>query len=68
MTVGDRLPLTAARGDVGERKKRFTQNGQTYGDTVDAAGRPVLPSQGFAEGRGRLLLLLGGLPDILQIR
>jgi NADPH:quinone reductase-like Zn-dependent oxidoreductase len=49
-------------------KEDFTQNGETYDVIVDTVGTaPFSRSKdSLAEG-GRLLLVLGGLPDMLQI-
>jgi NADPH:quinone reductase-like Zn-dependent oxidoreductase len=49
-------------------KEDFTQNGETYDIIVDTAGTaPFSRSKGSLKERGRLLLVLGGLPDMLQI-
>lgn len=49
-------------------KEDFTQNGQTYDVIVDTAGTaPFSRSKDSLKQRGRLLLVLGGLPDMLQI-
>jgi NADPH:quinone reductase-like Zn-dependent oxidoreductase len=46
----------------------FTQNGDTYDVIVDIAGTaPFSRSKGSLEERGRLLQVLGGLPDMLDI-
>lgn len=46
----------------------FTQNGETYDVIVDAAGTaPFSRSKNSLKEGGRLLLVLGGLPDMLQI-
>ena len=46
----------------------FTQNGETYDVIVDTVGTaPFSRSKGSLKERGRLLLVLGGLPDILWI-
>lgn len=46
----------------------FTRNGETYDVIVDIAGTaPFSRSKGSLKERGRLLLVLGGLPDLLQI-
>lgn len=46
----------------------FTQNGETYDVIVDTAGTaPFSRSKGSLKERGRLLLVLGGLPDMLVI-
>lgn len=49
-------------------KEDFTRNGETYDVIVDIAGTaPFSRSKGSLKERGRLLLVLGGLPDVLQI-
>lgn len=49
-------------------KEDFTRNGKTYDVIVDMAGTaPFSRSKGSLKERGRLLLVLGGLPDLLQI-
>lgn len=49
-------------------KEDFTRNGETYDVIVDIAGTaPFSRSKGSLKKRGRLLLVLGGLPDLLQI-
>jgi len=49
-------------------KEDFTQNGKTYDVIVDTVGTaPFSRSKGSLKERGRLLLVLGGLPDMLQI-
>ena len=46
----------------------FTQNGETYDVIVDTVGTaPFSRSKGSLKERGRLLLVLAGLPDILWI-
>ena len=46
----------------------FTQNGEAYDVIVDTAGTaPFSRSKGSLKERGRLLLVLGGLPDMLKI-
>lgn len=46
----------------------FTANGKTYDVIVDTVGTaPFARSKGSLTERGRLLLVLGGLPDLLQI-
>jgi NADPH:quinone reductase-like Zn-dependent oxidoreductase len=45
----------------------FTQNGETYDIIVDTAGTaPFSRSKGSLKEGGRLLLVLGSLPDLLQ--
>ena len=49
-------------------KQDFTQNGLTYDVIVDTAGTaPYSRSKGSLTDRGRLFLVLGALPDMLQI-
>lgn len=49
-------------------KEDFTENGETYDVVVDTAGTaPFSRSKGSLKERGRLLLVLGRLPDMLQI-
>ncbi len=49
-------------------KEDFTQNGETYDVIVDTAGTaPFSRSKASLKERGRLLMVLGGLPDMLQI-
>jgi NADPH:quinone reductase-like Zn-dependent oxidoreductase len=46
----------------------FTQNGETYDIIVDTVGTaPYSRSKASLKERGRLLMVLGGLPDMLQI-
>ena len=46
----------------------FTQNGETYDVIVDTAGSaPFSRSKASLKEGGRLLMVLGGLPDMLQI-
>jgi NADPH:quinone reductase-like Zn-dependent oxidoreductase len=48
-------------------KDDFTENGETYDVIVDTVGTaPFSRSKGSLRERGRLLLVLGGLPDMLQ--
>lgn len=47
-------------------KEDFTQNGETYDVIVDTAGTaPYSRSKGSLKERGRLLIVLGGLADML---
>jgi NADPH:quinone reductase-like Zn-dependent oxidoreductase len=49
-------------------KQDFTENGETYDVIVDTAGTaPFSRSKASLKERGRLLLVLSGLPDMLQI-
>ncbi len=49
-------------------KEDFTENGETYDVIVDTVGTaPFSRSKGSLKERGRLLLVLGGLPDILCV-
>lgn len=49
-------------------KEDFTQNGETYDVIVDTVGTaPFSRSKASLKEGGRLLMVLGGLPDMLQI-
>lgn len=49
-------------------KQDFTENGETYDVIVDTAGTaPFSRSKASLREGGRLLLVLSGLPDILQV-
>ncbi len=49
-------------------KEDFTQNGETYGVIVDTAGTaPFSRCKDSLKQGGRLLQVLGGLPDLLQV-
>lgn len=49
-------------------KDDFTENGETYDVIVDTAGTaPFSRSQASLKEKGRLLLVLAGLPDMLKI-
>ncbi len=49
-------------------KEDFTRNGETYDVIVDTAGTaPFSRSKGSLKKRGRLLQVLGGLPDMLRV-
>ena len=49
-------------------KEDFTRNGETYDVIVDTAGTaPFSRCKASLKERGRLLLVLAGLPDMLQI-
>lgn len=49
-------------------KEDFTENGETYDIIIDTAGTaPFSRCQGSLKEGGRLLLVLGGLPDMLQV-
>jgi len=49
-------------------KQDFTENGETYDVIVDTAGTaPFSRSKASLKENGRLLLVLGGLPDLLQV-
>ena len=49
-------------------KEDFTKNGETYDVIVDTVGTAQFSrSKSSLKERGRLLLVLGGLPDMLQI-
>jgi len=49
-------------------KEDFTQSGETYDVIVDTVGTaPFSRSKASLKEGGRLLMVLGGLPDMLQI-
>jgi NADPH:quinone reductase-like Zn-dependent oxidoreductase len=49
-------------------KEDFTQNGETYDVIIDTAGTaPFSRSKSSLKESGRLLMVLGGLPDMLRI-
>jgi NADPH:quinone reductase-like Zn-dependent oxidoreductase len=49
-------------------KEDFTQNGETYDVIVDTVGMaPFSRSKASLKEKGRLLMVLAGLPDMLQI-
>ena len=49
-------------------REDFTRNGETYDVIVDTVGTaPFTRSKNSLKERGRLLLVLGGLPDMLQV-
>jgi NADPH:quinone reductase-like Zn-dependent oxidoreductase len=49
-------------------KEDFTKNGKTYDIIVDTAGTAQFSrSKGSLKEGGRLLVVLGGLPDMLQV-
>lgn len=49
-------------------REDFTTNGETYDIIVDTAGTaPFSRSKGSLKERGRLLQVLGGLPDLLRV-
>lgn len=49
-------------------KDDFTENGETYDVIVDTAGTaPFSRSQASLKEKGRLLQVLGGLPDMLRV-
>ncbi|HJX19229.1 MAG TPA: NAD(P)-dependent alcohol dehydrogenase [Acidiferrobacterales bacterium] len=57
-----------ARHVIDYSKEDFTQNGETYDVIVDTAGTaPFSRSKASLKEGGRLLMVLGGLPDMLQI-
>lgn len=57
-----------ARHVIDYTQEDFTQNGETYDVIIDTAGTaPFSRSKASLKERGRLLMVLGGLPDMLQI-
>jgi NADPH:quinone reductase-like Zn-dependent oxidoreductase len=57
-----------ARHVIDYTQEDFTQNGETYDVIVDTAGTaPFSRSNASLKETGRLLMVLGGLPDILRI-
>ena len=49
-------------------KDDFTRNGETYDVVVDTVGTaPFARSKGSLKEGGRLLLILGGMPDLLRV-
>lgn len=57
-----------ARQVIDYTKEDFTQNGETYDVIVDTTGTaPFSRSKASLKERGRLLMVLAGLPDMLRI-
>lgn len=57
-----------ARRVIDYTKEDFTQNGERYDVIVDTVGTaPFSRSKGSLRDGGRLLLVLGGLPDLLRV-
>ncbi|MGB5135470.1 MAG: NAD(P)-dependent alcohol dehydrogenase [Prochlorococcaceae cyanobacterium] len=57
-----------ARDVIDYTKEDFTQNGKTYDIIVDTVGTALFPrSKASLKDGGRLLMILAGLPDMLQI-
>ena len=57
-----------ARRVIDYTKVDFTQNGETYDVIVDIVGTaPFARCKASLNARGRLLMVLGGLPDMLRI-
>lgn len=57
-----------ARQVIDYTKEDFTQNGETYDVIIDTTGTaPFSRSKASLKKRGRLLMVLAGLPDMLRI-
>lgn len=57
-----------ARHVIDYTQEDFTRNGETYDVIVDTAGTaPFTRSKGSLKERGRLLQVLGSLPDLLRV-
>ena len=57
-----------ARHVIDYTKEDFTQNGETYDVIMDTVGTaPFSRSKDSLKARGRLLMVLAGLPDMLRI-
>ena len=57
-----------ARQVIDYTQEDFTQNGETYDVIVDTAGTaPFSRSKASLKEKGRLLMVLGGLPEMLRI-
>jgi NADPH:quinone reductase-like Zn-dependent oxidoreductase len=57
-----------ARHVIDYTQEDFTRNGETYDVIIDTAGTaPFSRSKASLKERGRLLMVLGGLPDMLRI-